>query len=191
MSASRKPKAHASKSHQPSALPLRCVVDTNVATTANRANSGASTECALASARALAEVMAKGHVFVDDGGRIVAEYRQNLRASGQPGPGDAFLKWLLTHEWSQARVTRVPLTARSGDDEDFVELPRAPKGIRYDPSDRKFLAVAAAHAERPAVLQSFDSKWWGWREPLLRSGVRLHFLCERDIRAKYREKMGP
>lgn len=178
------------KREKKGSLPLRCVVDTNVAMTANRANSGASTACAVESARALAAVMAKGHVFVDDGGRIVAEYRQNLRASGQPGPGDAFLKWLLTHEWSGTRVTRVAITSKPGDDEDFLELPRASKGVRYDRSDRKFLAVAAAHEERPAVLQSFDSKWWGWRESLLKSGVRLHFLCERDIRAKYRAKMG-
>jgi hypothetical protein len=79
-------------------MPLRCVVDTNVMTTANRANAGAPETCVVASAKALQAVMAKGHVVIDDGGRIVAEYRANLHAKGQPGPGDAFLKWLLIHE---------------------------------------------------------------------------------------------
>lgn len=169
---------------------LRCVVDTNVMMTANGANPGASAACTLASARALQAVMARGHVFIDDGGRIVAEYRANLSARGQPGPGDAFLKWLLTHEWGGEKVTRVPITPAEDDAEDFVELPRPPRGIAYDRSDRKFLAVAAAHAEHPPILQAFDSKWWGWRAALAQIGVTVEFLCEHDIAAKYQEKMG-
>lgn len=169
--------------------PSRCVVDTNVGMTANQRNAAASAACAAASARALHAVMKNGHVFVDDEGRIVAEYRKNLSAKGEPGPGDLFLKWLLTHEYSAERVSRVPLSERD-DPEDFVELPKPPKGTCYDRSDRKFLAVAAAHAEHPPILQSFDSKWWGWREALAEIGVRIHFLCEREIQKKHSEKMG-
>jgi len=142
----------------------------------------------IASAKALQAVMAEGHVFVDDEGRIVTEYRANLSARGQPGPGDAFLKWLLTHEWAGQRVTRVPITPRSGDGEDFEELPTPPRGVVYDRSDRKFLAVALAHNERPPVLQAFDSKWWGWRSVLAKAGVTVHFLCPREIARKHKEK---
>ena len=169
--------------------PLRCVVDTNVAATANGANSAASSSCVAASARALQAVMATGHVFIDDGSRIVSEYRANLRAKGEPGPGDAFLKWLLTHEWAGERVTRVPITPKADDKEDFDELPAAPDGVIYDRSDRKFLAVSAAHAERPPILQSFDSKWWGWRDALEKCGVTVHFLCEHEIAAKHSAKL--
>lgn len=169
-------------------VPRRCVVDTNVATTANGANAGASLRCVAASARALRAVMAEGHVFVDDGGRIVLEYRNNLSAKGQPGPGDVFLKWLLTHEYGGDRVTRVRITPGESS-EDFAELPVPPEGIRYDPSDRKFLAVAAAHPEHPVVLQSFDSKWWGWRTALATAGVKVHFLCREEIAKKHARKM--
>jgi hypothetical protein len=173
-----------------STLPLRCVVDTNVATTANGANAGAPPACMAASGRALYEVMQRGHVFLDAGGRIVAEYRAHLSPRGQPGPGDAFFKWLLTFEWSGKRVTRVTITPCDGvDGEDYRELPPPPEGVRYDPSDRKFLAVTAAHPEHPPILQSFDSKWWGWRAALGRVGVRVVFLCEDDIRRKHEEKM--
>lgn len=170
--------------------PLRCVIDTNVPATANAANPGAPARCVSASAKALAAVMKRGRVFVDAEGQIVAEYRANLRATGQPGPGDAFLKWLLTHEWGAERVTRVPITARVGDEQGFDELPPPPAGTVYDPSDQKFLAVAAAHPERPPILQSFDSKWWGWRDALSAISVRVHFLCPEAIAAKYLEKMG-
>lgn len=166
-------------------------MDTNVATTANGANSGASPSCVAASARALQAVMASGHVFIDAGSRIVAEYRRNLRANGQPGPGNEFLKWILTHEWGGQRVTRVPIIPKHDDAEDFEELPTPPRGVSYDRSDRKFLAVAAAHNEHPPVLQSFDSKWWGWRDALAQIGVTIHFLCKDEIAKKHRKKMGP
>jgi len=170
-------------------MPQRCVVDTNVATTANGANDGASQACVAASAMALHSVVRFGHVFVDDRNRIVAEYRANLRARGEPGPGDAFLKWLLTHEWGGERVTQVQITPRADDDEDFVELTRPLSGVTYDRSDRKFLAVAAAHPQHPPILQSFDSKWWGWRDSRRQDGVTVHFLCEHAIAAKHAEKM--
>lgn len=176
-------------SPMPSPMPLRVVVDTNVTTTANGANAGAPLRCVAASAKALQQVMAGGHVFIDDGGRIVAEYRANLSAKGQPGPGDAFLKWLLTHEWGGEKVSRVAITPRANDDEDFAELSEPPSDVVYDRSDRKFLAVAAAHSERPPILQSFDSKWWGWRAALAQDRVAIYFLCEQDIAEKHSEKV--
>lgn len=172
-------------------VPVRCVIDTNVTATANGANDGAPPSCVVASARALQTVMTKGHVFIDDAGCIVAEYRANLSAGGQPGPGDAFLKWLLTQEWSGQKVTRVTITAVADDEQGFAELPKPPEGVLYDRSDRKFLAVAAAHPEHPPILQSFDSKWWGWQGALEPAGVRIAFLCEDAVAEKHAEKVGP
>ena len=166
------------------------MIDTNVPMTANGANPGAPAECVASSARALQSVMRGGHVFVDDGGRILSEYRQNMSPGGEPGPGDLFLKWLLTHEWGGARVTRVAITPRTADDdEDFRELPPPAGDLAYDRSDRKFLAVAAAHPDHPSILQSLDSKWWGWQNDLAEIGVTIHFLCPAAIEAKYAEKM--
>jgi len=165
------------------------VVDTNVATTANGYNDDVPVDCVAASARALKHVMDRGHVYLDDGGAIVAEYRRNLSAKGQPGPGDAFLKWLLTHEWGGRCVTRVVIAPRGADGDDYEELPTPPPGVTYDRSDRKFLAVACAHPGRPPILQSFDSKWWGWRTALDEIGVTIHFLCPEAIETKYHEKM--
>lgn len=167
--------------------PTRCVVDTNVPATANRANPAASDECVAACARALLEVTKNGHLFVDDGDRIVDEYRANLRASGEPNVGDLFFKWVLTNQYVDERVTRVVITPK---DESFQELPAPSDGTVYDHSDRKFLAVSAAHPEHPSILQALDSKWWGWTKALSAAGVSVHFLCEHEIEAIYRRKMG-
>lgn len=173
------------------AVPLRCVIDTNVAVTANGVNEQASADCVYKSAYALQEVMRAGHVFIDDKGLIVQEYARNLNRKGEPGPGDRFFKWLLTVEWGGAQVSHVPITPKAGDEEDYEELPAPSQGTRYDPSDRKFLAVAAAHPEHPPILQAFDSKWWGWREALAAIGVKVCFLCPKEIAEKYEQKMGP
>lgn len=170
-------------------MPVRCVVDTNVLLTANGGNAAASPECMAASGRALQQVKDEGHVFVDAAGAIMTEYRNNLTPFGQPHAGNAFLKWLLTNEYNPARITRVRLTPRAGDPTNFEELPLSPEGVRYDPSDRKFLAVSAAHIERPPILQALDSKWWGWTEALKACGVSIHFLCPDEIAAKHREKL--
>lgn len=167
----------------------RCVVDTNVLVTANGGNDAATPECAAACAASLRQLSTSGHVFIDTGGRIVEEYRHNLAPFGQPQAGNVFLKWLLTNEWNPTRVTRVPITPRAGSDEEFEELP-PPPGVRYDPSDRKFLAVSAAHPEHPPVLQALDSKWWGWKDALRRAGVAVEFLCPVEIARKHADKMG-
>jgi len=98
-------------------IPADCVIDTNVATTANGANAGAPMSCMVESARALRQVMERGHVYVDQAGAIVREYRANLAASGQPGPGDAFLKWVMTHEWGERKITRVAISPTEEDPE--------------------------------------------------------------------------
>ena len=100
------------------------------------------------------------------------------------------MKWVLTHEWGGVRVTRVPITRKDSEPEDYQELGDPPAGIRFDPDDTKFLAVAAAHAEHPPVLQSLDSKWWGWRDALAAKSVAIHFICPAEIAAKYAQKMG-
>jgi hypothetical protein len=168
--------------------PDRCVIDTNVAVAANGGHAAAERECVDASARALHGVMSGGHLFIDQAGEIVREYRGNLSAKGQPGPGDAFLKWVLTHEWSDVKITRVSLTPSNAGYTEFAELPAPTDGVEYDPSDRKFLAVSAAHPEHPPILQATDTKWWGWRESLAKAGVSVHFLCP-EIEGKHRDKM--
>lgn len=169
--------------------PDRCVVDTNVAMTANGKQGCASPTCAAACACALEAITKNGHLFIDDQRLIISEYNKNLKSKGEPGPGDAFLKWVLTNEWAVSRITRVRITPLDEDPLRFEELPDPSDGIQYDPSDRKFLAVSAAHSDHPPILQALDSKWCGWKGSLALIGVHIHFLCPKEIHQKFREKM--
>ena len=48
----------------------------------------------------------------------------------------------------------------------------------FDPADRKFIAVALAHPEKPPILQAVDSQWWDFRDAFRRNGVIVEFICE-------------
>jgi len=166
-----------------------CVVDTNVAVAANgKSNAGKS--CTAACARQLNDILRSGHVVIDESpSAVLAEYRSNLSSSGQPGVGDQFYLWLLRNQYNPARCSRTKLTPT--EDGSYQEFPKHHGLAHFDPSDRKFVALAAAHPSSPCILQAFDSKWWGFRHILRECGVAVTFVCPEEIELRYRKKFGP
>ena len=151
------------------------MIDTNVAIVANGKTPQADSACELACVRALLEVRRTGIVVLDMGMQILSEYMKRLSMSGQPGPGDAFMKWV----WQvQADSSHCELVGISGHEQrGFVEFPddRALEG--FDRDDRKFVAVALTSSKNPSVLNAVDSGWWRYRDSLRRNGVAIRFLC--------------
>lgn len=173
-------------------LPKKCIVDTNVPKTANLAtqpnpDSDVSDACVLACIEAVDHVIKKRGLIIDTGDEIFDEYRQQLSMKGQPGVGDRFMKWVHDNRWSLPDSDRVAI---SRNDDSYDEFP-AHDGLKnFDKSDRKFVAVANAHSEKPPILQATDSKWWGWKDALAEVGITVQFLCPEYVKAKYAEKMG-
>ena len=171
-------------------LPRKCLVDTNVAKTANLAaqiRTLVPDACVLACIEAIEHVIKKRGLVIDDGDEIFDEYRRQLSMKGQPGVGDEFMKWVHDNRWSLPDSQRVSIT-KSGDSYD--EFP-AHDGLEdFDISDRKFVAVSNAHPRKPAILQATDSKWWGWKKALEEVGIAIHFVCPEYVKAKYAEKIG-
>lgn len=147
------------------------VVDTNVAISANGRKTHANEQCQLACVRKLRAMVAGDVIAIDDKGSILAEYAKNLRWSGQPGVGDAFFKRVYDSQSDATRVRRVPLTPSEDDRRGFDELPPN----TFDPSDRKFLAVAAV--ARAVVLNATDSDWNEHRALTDKLGVEVRQLC--------------
>ncbi len=166
-----------------------CLVDTNVPLVANH-QADVSGECVLECVRRLKEIMENGCIVLDDQWKILGEYLHKLSSSGQPGVGDAFLKWVLTNQANPERCRLVAITPKPDDELDFVEFPNHAKLQDFDRSDRKFVAVSAVHPEEVPILQATDSKWWGWKEALAECGIEVIFLCSDEIAEKYTKKMG-
>lgn len=125
--------------------------------------------------------MATDLLVIDDSWRILREYLANLRSEGQPGVGDAFLKWVLLNRNNSSRVVQVKITPLVDMPTNFLEFPDDDRLRNFDPSDRKFVAVAQAHPEKPPILEAVDSKWWQFKEILREKGVQVEFLCPDDI----------
>jgi len=153
------------------------VVDVNVPIVANGRSPQADGDCVVACVDKLSEVQASGILVLDDGMRILSEYMSNLSMSGQPGLGDFFMRWVWENQAVDARCERVPLTPANSDQDDFEEFPDDPDLNAFDPSDRKYVAVALASRLKPEVLNAVDPDWWDYRLALETSGVTVNFLC--------------
>lgn len=173
-------------------LPEKCVVDTNVPKTANLAinaekDSDVRDVDILACVEAIDHVIKNRALVIDQGDEIFTEYRNQLSLKGQPGMGDRFMKWVKDNRWTLPESNRVPLT-KTGDS--YEQFPPDIRLKSFDPSDKKFIAVAYGHPDKPPILQAVDSKWWGYREMLLESGIEICFLCPDYVENKYNKKRG-
>lgn len=160
---------------------MRVVVDTNVAVVANGKSEQASEQCVDSCAERLEQIMYSGvKLVLDDDWRILDEYMRNLHSRGAD-IGDRFLAWSLQYRTNPERCDSVPITPVNGLENEFEEFPEDPALEDFDPDDRKFVAVALAHCEKPPILQAVDTKWLDFRDALDRNGVMVEFVCQDDI----------
>ncbi|RLB98170.1 MAG: hypothetical protein DRH34_14195 [Deltaproteobacteria bacterium] len=169
----------------------RFVVDTNVPKNANLASDPGSIPdelviCVQECVNSIEKIMKTGGLVLDSKNEIFDEYRGQLAMKGQPGVGDRFLKWLHYNQYSFPDSDRVNIT-KNGDTYD--EFPDHTDLIAFDISDRKFVAVANAHPDKPPILEATDSKWWGWRNALKEATISVKFICPDYIKTKYHDKM--
>ncbi len=133
--------------------------------------------------------MKGGRLAVDDCFRILLEYQNKTTPKTGNRPGDAFVKWALQNNANASRVDRVPLQEHAV--RGFDSCPDDVDLEKFDPSDRKFVAVACAHPHKPPILQAADSKWLDWAGPLNRCGIMVEFICQDDIARFHASKFGP
>lgn len=150
------------------------VIDTNVLAVANGRHAPASDACVGACIEALLAAREQG-VSIDDGQRVLDEYRRHASFAGQPGVGDAFFKWLWDHQADTRCCERVVINSHAG--RGFIEFPDDQSLQSFDASDRKFVAVALASPSEPAVLNASDTDWWQFRTALEAHGLQIQFLC--------------
>jgi hypothetical protein len=125
-------------------------------------------------------VRANSTVLVDSLDQIFAEYLANLSVAGQPGPGDAFVRWLWDNQGYPEILLRVPIQP-APPPEYFVEFPTSDDLVGFDASDRKFVAVAMASGLNPPIYNAVDSDWWDYGEALAASGVHVMNICPDQI----------
>jgi len=159
----------------------RYVIDTNVPIVANgRGNPSReklpALECREAAVNFLINLLmgSSAKLVLDTGGAIQAEYHRHLHPRGQPGVGDRF--YLAVLQSAPRLVERVDLPKR--DDGEYVDMPQTLIDLGFDPSDRKFAALA--RRETIPVVNATDSDWVNHYSELSFSGIDVKFLCGCD-----------
>lgn len=170
------------------------VIDTNVPIVANLAtkadaNTDIPPKCIAACVEHIKRITQDGGLVLDEDGEMLEEYRRYLSGRGQPGQGDAFIKWVFNHQWNTNKVTRVKIH-KQGDN--YQEFPKHSQLKDFDRSDRKFVAAANARSnepsDKPAIWQAIDSKWLKWKDALQEMGITVYFLCPEYVSRIYQGK---
>jgi hypothetical protein len=159
----------------------RVVVDTNVPIVANGsphpdAPRPPTLACKLAAVEALQAAVNDQCIFLDVEGSIQSEYRRYLNPAGQPGVGDQFYLHILNS--MPGRVERRSLRKRP--DGEYASLPQPLIDAGFDPSDRKFAALAKQ--EKSSVLNAIDSDWVQHATTLQRAKIAVLNICGCDQR---------
>ncbi len=161
---------------------MKVIVDTNVPVVANGEWGQDFKKCEETCINRLEQIMrGETKLVLDADWIILDEYSKNLSSSGKPGTGDRFLVWCLRNWATPEQCDLVSITSVENLETEFKEFPDDPALQKFDPDDRKFVAVACAHCEEPPILQAVDSQWLDFRDVLLQHDVRVQFICEDDI----------
>ncbi|MCI5208671.1 MAG: hypothetical protein D3910_07730 [Candidatus Electrothrix sp. ATG2] len=94
---------------------------------------------------------------------------------GEPGVGDYFFKYVHDHQLVERNCLLVQITQDK--EKGFVEFPDHPDLYSFDPSDRKFVAVAMASGLNPAICNATDSDWAEHKAALRDVQVSVVQLC--------------
>lgn len=162
----------------------KIIVDTNVAVVANQRDTHASEACILASVRQLQAFLNNSLILViDQQWYVLREYMRELHSTGQPGVGDAFLKWVLTNQNNPHRCERVSINLKPAheDETEFIEFPDDPRLHGFDRADRKFVAISRAHSDRPPIANATDTDWRDYAAVLAEYGINVEFLCPTEM----------
>lgn len=165
---------------------MKAIIDTNVLLVANGQHADVSPKCVSECIQHLSIIKNGGITVIDDAHHVLSEYLHKTNPNLSKGVGDVFLKWLLRNAGNPAHVEQVSITGDLADG--FVEFPDAALQEKFDASDRKFVAVANAHPDKPPIWQAVDCKWLDWWQELRERDISVKFLCQVDICCFYQNK---
>ena len=163
---------------------MTVIVDTNVAVVASKdsdelSEDDPSMECVTTCVEKLEQINNdEMKLVLDRERRIIDEYRRNLESMNRFSMGFQFYRWVERNWTNPERCDLVEIRPVNGLEINFEEFPDDPSLADFDDDDRKFVAVACAHPERPTIWQAVDGKWRDFLDALHQNGVTVEYLCK-------------
>ncbi len=157
------------------------IVDNNVPIAAN-GDSDASEECVISAIDLLFEVQ-KGMIVLDDSQQMYLEYKKYLDFNPMPQmPGKSFYLWVHENQFNPAKCEQVTITPHPI--RGFAEFPDDKELQKFDPPDRKFVAVFFKSVNSVAIYNATDSDWVQFGSAFERLGIRITNICPEDLANK-------
>ena len=160
------------------------IVDTNVPLKAANKNpeDDIDQKCSMACLTFISKLVNSKDVIVLDNEReILKEYAKKIDTHAEDNVASVFLNWVYRCiRLDSADQYKITKTGKNT----YAEFPNSPELEEFDPSDRKFVALAKAHPLHPPIHNGSDTDWWDYKDALAKEGVSIVFLCKEYMIAK-------
>ena len=115
---------------------------------------------------------------------ILGEYRKRVKKTDI---GKQFFRWLYTYVNQMDVINDMVKLERTGGE--YTAFPKDKELEEFDHADRKFIALALSHNEKPPLIQAADGKWLGFAEKFKKYGIHIRFLDMNYANSKYNKKI--
>ena len=116
---------------------------------------------------------------------ILKEYQNNVCKSSNMGK--IFFRWLYNY-FSQIQPEDFVKLKRNNCGQ-YIDFPYDDQTEKFDESDKKFIALANAHAEKPPIIEAADGKWLGYETAFSKYGIKIEFLDREYAKRMYEQKI--
>ena len=163
------------------------ILDTNVIINASGNKSPQTKEMCIKTCLELLFQFMAGYsglkIVIDTGSHgsdILEEYQKQFKYY-EGTYGAIFIQWLLNNIMNDQYVIQIPI-ARI-DENEYEEFPKDRDLKGFDPSDRKFIAVAVAYYQYedqivPIVQSAEMEKWKEFVSAFAEHNVEIEFICD-------------
>ncbi|MFC1960727.1 hypothetical protein ACFLYO_08455 [Chloroflexota bacterium] len=151
------------------------VVDTNVWVMVDKAiaevNTTAELDCIETCQKWLQDFINRpaDRLVLDNQYMILGEYRDNIKRGRL---SDDMLRKL--EDQPRNRLIEIPIAC---DEDGYAIVPDSLVEAEFDPSDRKFVAVALAHDPTPPIINATDSDWEEKSDAIKQCGIVVIECC--------------
>ena len=118
-------------------------------------------------------------VSVDLQGEIFKEYFAHMNRSGQPGIGDAFVKYLWDRQYDKNVCELVSITKTNAGV--YANILERPGLLQFDQSDLKFIAVYFESKNNVVICNACDSDWGNNKALLKKYNINVMEILEQSL----------
>lgn len=168
---------------------MKCILDTNVPVKASYAVTeykDEELELIDACIKFIHDFIncAESKLVLDLDWEILNEYKRNIKTTAM---GNEFLKWVDAYIGRADFSKDIIKLEKKGND--YLAFPENSELDSFDFADRKFVALAMSHDEKPDIIQAADGKWLEYVEKLKEYGIHIKFLNQDYAERKYKKKI--